>query len=62
MHNLLGGAFNALGGALRVRYCYLTHPETLGMQQHPKGCVAAFIPIGNAPFLTHPLTGKKGGF
>jgi hypothetical protein len=57
--NLLG-CVNAPLGALRGRCNYLTHPETLGMHLHPFGCVGAFIPIGNAPFLTHPPNGKTG--
>jgi len=52
------GALQRTGGALQGRYGALTHPENRREQQHPLGCVAAFIPIGQrTPFqraLGHP--------
>lgn len=40
------GALQHTLGALWVRCGCLTHPESRREQQHPQGCVAAFIPIG----------------
>lgn len=60
MYELAGGACNAPSGALGVRWGSLTHPETLGMQQHPLGCVAAFIPIGQRTLFNAPPTDKTG--
>lgn len=59
MYELAGGACNAPSGALGVRWDCLTHPETLGMQQHPLGCVAAFIPIGQRTLFNAPLPRQK---
>ena len=39
---LYEGALQRTGGALRVRYGSLTHPESHRGQQHPQGCVAGF--------------------
>lgn len=45
------GALQRTSGALWVRCGGLTHPESRREQQHPQGCVAAFIPIGQrTPF------------